>query len=140
MGKIIVEGTEEELKRVTGPAGVRVSAYNEPDTKIGEEEAKAKLAEEVKGQLSEKDAEIERLNGELEAKLAEEPEEPSDEERFDALVDDLKSLTVDGKARLAETTGWTYQMPAPEETQPENKVDQQTKVPKIRFVVRAKAS
>lgn len=30
MGKIIVEGTEEELKQVTGPPGVTVSAYEDP--------------------------------------------------------------------------------------------------------------
>ena len=66
----------------------------------------AKLAEEVKGQLAEKDNEI----ASLKAKLAEEPAQLSDQERFEELVGDIASLSKDGKARLAEEApGWTYQ-------------------------------
>ncbi|MDP2651379.1 MAG: hypothetical protein Q8O98_02185 [bacterium] len=82
-------------------------------------EDKAKLAEEAKGQLVEEIAslkeEVERLKGELEAKLAEEPVEETDQDRFADLVDGLSSLSAVGKANLAEEVpGWTYQEIAPE--------------------------
>ena len=112
MGKIIVEGTDEELKRVTGPSGVKVSAFVEPDT--SELEAKAKLAEEVEGQLAESVAEIARLKEEL----AEATAEVSDDDRFSELVSDIDSLTKEGKARLAEATGWAYQEPEPKQVAP----------------------
>ena len=61
--------------------------------------------------------EVERLNNELSAKLAESPVaeesvEETDQDRFVDLVDGIKSLTPAGKARLAEEIpGWTYQAP-----------------------------
>ncbi len=93
-------------------------------------------------------AEIERLKGELEAKLAEELEEPSDEERFAELVENISSLTIEGKARLAEATGWHYQMePAAEPEQTKAIEEAQVTVPpsdtirpRYRFVVRAKSN
>ncbi len=80
----------------------------------------AKLAEDTAAKLAEKDAEIARLTGELDvsksaksvSKLAESTTELSDQERFDQLVEDITSLTAEGKARLAETTGWTIPIPA----------------------------
>ncbi len=97
---------------------------------------RAKLAEET---IAEKDAEIARLKGELEAKLAEEPAELSDQERFDALVDDIKSLSEEGMARLAEATGWIYNAPVVEEKAPETPATPETSVfkPKWHVVVKS---
>ncbi len=64
------------------------------------------LSEEVKAQLTEKDTEIARLKEELTQALS-----PPD--RFDTLVEDIKSLTLEGKAKLAEAVGIKFSEDGP---------------------------
>ncbi|MDP2730273.1 MAG: hypothetical protein Q8O55_07315 [Dehalococcoidales bacterium] len=125
-----------ELKDDKGLIGTMELPIEELRAGLGLDSASAenaKLAEEVKGQLAEKDTEIANLKEELA-----EAKSPTGLE--DLIIATLNSLSPEGRANLAEEVpGWTYQ-----EAEPEPVIEEKVAVVdtpparRIRYVIKAR--
>ncbi len=111
----LLEDRLQQLERVTGlresdlyfslsvtePLTDRLTNITEQVTKLSDKVSK--LSEDIEL------VQVSRL-----AKTTVQPTEPTeltDEERFESLIEDLTSLSLEGKAKLAEETGWMAPKP-----------------------------